>query len=88
MDVAITKISSKGQVVIPAELRQDFAEGDKLIIFRNKDQLIMKHASKLDENFREDLEFAKKTEEAWKRVSAGKGTRMEFDDFVDEMKKW
>ena len=88
MDVAITRISSKGQVVIPAEMRYDFSEGDKFIVFRNKDQLIMKQASKLDKNFQEDLEFAKKTDEAWKRISAGKGIKMEFDDFLTEMKKW
>ncbi|PIY60090.1 AbrB family transcriptional regulator [Candidatus Woesearchaeota archaeon CG_4_10_14_0_8_um_filter_47_5] len=88
MDVAITRISSKGQVVIPARMRHGFNEGDELIMFRNKDQLIMKQASKLDKNFQEDMEFARKTEEAWKRISAGKGTKMGFDDFIDEMKKW
>ena len=88
MDVAITKMSSKGQVVIPAEMRRDFTDGDKLIVFRNKDQLIMKHASKLDANFQEDLKFAKKTEEAWQRINAGKGEKMDFDSFIGEMKKW
>ena len=31
MEIAITKLSSKGQVVIPLELREDMKEGDKLI---------------------------------------------------------
>ena len=88
MDVAITRISSKGQVVIPAEMRDNLHEGDKLLVFRNKDQIIMKQASKLDKNFEEDFEFAKKTEEAWKRICKGKGTEMEFDEFIDELKKW
>ncbi|MBL7054819.1 AbrB/MazE/SpoVT family DNA-binding domain-containing protein [Candidatus Woesearchaeota archaeon] len=88
MDVAITKMSSKGQVVIPAEMRSDINEGDKILIIQNKDQLIMKKASKLDSNLNEDLEFAKKTDEAWKRIEEGKGIKMDFDDFLDEMKKW
>ena len=88
MDVAITKISSKGQVVIPLEMRGHLNEGDKLIVFRNKDQIIMKQAEKLDENFKEDIEFAQKTEEAWKRITRGKGIEMEFDDFINEMKNW
>ena len=79
MDVAITKMSSKGQVVIPAEMRNDFNEGDKFIVFRNKDQIIMKQANKLDENFKEDIEFAQKTEEAWKRILEGKGINVHLD---------
>ncbi|NQU79190.1 AbrB/MazE/SpoVT family DNA-binding domain-containing protein [Candidatus Woesearchaeota archaeon] len=88
MEIAITKMSSKGQVVIPADLRADIKEGDKIVIIKNNHQLIMKKASNLDKNLAEDLEFAKRTEEALKRIEQGKGTRMEFDDFIEEMKKW
>lgn len=88
MEVAITRMSSKGQVVIPAEMRGDIFEGDKLIVFRNKDQIIMKNAKKLDRNFKEDIEFARRTEQAWKRIKEGKGIKMDFDDFIDKMKKW
>lgn len=88
MDVAITRISSKGQIVIPTEMRKGLNEGDKLLIIQNDDQFIMKKANKLDKQLDEDMEFAKKTEEAWDRLKQGKGTRMNFDDFIDEMKKW
>ncbi len=88
MDIAITKMSSKGQVVIPVEMRKGFREGDKLLIIQNDDQLIMKKASKLDKELKEDIEFAKRTEEAWKRIEEGKGIKMDFDDFIEEMKKW
>ena len=37
---------------------------------------------------REDLEFAKRTDEALKRIESGKGIRMNFDEFIEEMKKW
>jgi len=88
MNIAITKMSSKGQVVIPAEMRKDIKEGEKLIIIKNNKQIIMKKASKLDENLKEDLEFARRTEEAYKRIEAGEGIRMDFDKFIEEMKKW
>lgn len=88
MDIAITKMSSKGQVVIPAEMRSDINEGDKILIIQNNGQLIMKKASKLDSNLKDDFEFAKKTDKAWKRIREGKGIKMGFDDFIDEMKKW
>jgi AbrB family looped-hinge helix DNA binding protein len=87
MDVAITRMSSKGQVVIPAEMRDDFDEGDKIIIIQNKDQLILKKASKLDKNFEEDLEFAKRTEAAYKRYERGEFKSMNSDDFLKELKK-
>jgi AbrB family looped-hinge helix DNA binding protein len=87
MDVAITKMSSKGQVVIPAEMRDDFNEGDKIIIIQNKDQIILKKASKLDKNFEEDLKFAKRTEAAYKRYEKGEFISMKSDDFLKELKK-
>jgi len=88
MDVAITKISSKGQIVIPAEMRKNLNEGEKLLIIENKGQLILKRTSDLDSNLKEDIEFAKKTEKAWKRIQEGKGIKMDFDDFVKDIKNW
>ncbi len=88
VQIDITKMSSKGQVVIPLELRKDFNEGDKILVIRNADQIILKKASKMDKQFAEDIEFAKRTEEAYRRIEAGEGITMEFDDFIAEMKKW
>jgi AbrB family looped-hinge helix DNA binding protein len=88
MDIAITKMSSKGQIVIPVEMRKSFQEGDKILLIQTDEQLIMKKASTLDKALTSDLEFARRTEEAWKRIEEGKGIRMDFDDFLKEMKKW
>ena len=81
-------MSSKGQVVIPSELREGIKEGDKLIIIKNNGQLIMKKANELDKEFKEDLKFAKRTEEALKRYEKGEFKSMDFDSFIAEMKKW
>ena len=88
MEIAITKMSSKGQIVIPAKMRIDILEGEKILIIQNDKQLIMKKASDLDKNIAEDIEFAKRTEEAWKRIEEGKGIKMDFDDFLKVLKKW
>ncbi len=88
MDVAITKMSSKGQVVIPVEMREDIHEGDKILIIHNKNQIIMKKATKLDENLKEDIEFAKRTEEAWKSYERGEFKSMDSEDFLKELEKW
>lgn len=88
MNIAITKMSSKGQVVIPAEMRKRLNEGDKLLIIDNDKQLILKKATDFNRNLKEDLEFAKRTEEALKRYENGEFIEMEFDDFLKEVEKW
>lgn len=88
MDIAVTKMSSKGQVVIPSEMRGELHEGDKILIIKNNRQLIMKKANKLDENLAEDLEFARRTEEALKRYEKGEFKEMSAEEFSKELEKW
>jgi AbrB family looped-hinge helix DNA binding protein len=88
MDVAITKMSSKGQIVIPAEMREGIDEGEKILLIKNDNQIILKKASSLSKSLEEDLAFARRTEEAMKRIEDGKGTRMDFDEFMEEINKW
>lgn len=86
--IDITTMSSKGQVVIPLEMRTGINEGEKLLVIRNENQIILKKASAMDKALKEDLEFAKRTEEAYKQIEAGKCKTMEFEEFLKEMKKW
>ena len=87
MEIAITKMSSKGQVVIPSEMRKDIKEGEKIIIFREKNSIIMRKASEMDKKLKEDLEFARRTEEAWKRYERGEFISMPADKFLEELSK-
>jgi len=87
VEVAITRMSSKGQIVIPIEMREGLQEGDKMIIIQNKDQIILKKANKLDKMFEEDLEFARRTEEAWKRYGEGEFVSMPADKFLEKLSK-
>ena len=84
--IDITRVSSKGQVVIPFELRKDLKEGDKLVVIRNNDQIILKKADKFDKNLEEDLEFAKRTEAAWKEIGEGKFKKMSSENFLKEIR--
>lgn len=88
VDLAITKISSKGQIVIPVEMRKDIKEGDKFVLIKEKDRIVMIRADKMDKELEEDLEFARRTEEAWKSYDRGEFIEMEYDDFLEELKKW
>ena len=84
--INITRLSSKGQVVIPAEMRKNMKEGEKLVIIQNGNQLILKKADEFDKNLEEDLEFARRTEAAYKRLKAGKGKRMSVHEFLGEIR--
>jgi len=88
MDVALTKMSSKGQIVIPVEMRENIKEGEKLIIIKNENQLIIKKTSLLDENLKQDLEFAKKTEEYYEKYLKNEFISKDSKDFLQELKKW
>ena len=88
MEIAITKMSSKGQVVIPTKMRTDIKEGEKLIIIKGNGQLIMKKATELDKKLEEDLEFARRTEEAYREFERGEFTSMPADKFLKELEKW
>ena len=88
MDFAITKMSSKGQVVIPTEMRRDIPEGEKLIVIKDNGRFIMKKASKLDLNLTDDLKFARDTEEAWKSYERGEFKSMGSNDFLKALEKW
>lgn len=88
IDVGIAKMSSKGQIVIPFEMRGDIKEGDKVILIKNDNQIIMKKAEYFGENLADDLEFAKRTEAAIRRHEKGKFMSLEKEDFLKELKKW
>ncbi len=42
MIIDTTKMSSRGQVVIPLDMRGDIKEGDKLIVIRKNNEIILK----------------------------------------------
>lgn len=84
--IDITKMSSKGQVVIPQELREGFSEGDKIVVIRNQDQIILKKADKFDKQIEEDLIVARRVEAAWKEIEEGKYKKMSAENFLSEIR--
>ncbi len=83
--IEITKLSSKGQIVIPQEMRKGFHEGEKFVVMKAGKQLILKSIEDFDENIEEDFEFARRTEEAWKRYEKGEFVSKSVDDFLAEL---
>ena len=86
-NINITRMSSKGQIVIPNEMRKEFNENENFVIIKNGRQLILKSIKDFDKNLKEDLIFAKRTEEAWKRYEKGEFKSMDVDDFLKMLNK-
>lgn len=87
MEIEITRLSSKGQIVIPNSMREGLKEGERIMCIKHGDRIILKKASDMDEQLKEDFEFARRTEEARKQIEAGKYVALDSDNF-DEMMKW
>ncbi|MBI2546120.1 AbrB/MazE/SpoVT family DNA-binding domain-containing protein [Candidatus Woesearchaeota archaeon] len=88
MDIDVTKMSSKGQIVIPKKMRRGYKSGEKFIVIRDKDRLILKRATEAQKTLKEDLEFARRTEEAWKRYEKGEFISLSQEEFLKELEKW
>lgn len=88
IQIDTTRISSKGQIVIPTHMRGNFKEGDTFLIIKNENTLLLKKANDLDEIFKEDIEFARRTEEAYKRHERGEFRNMPADKFLKELERW
>lgn len=88
INMDIIKISSKGQIVIPSRMRGDLKEGEELIIIKDDERIILKKIGKLTESIKEDLEFARRTEEAFQRIEAGEFISVDSDNLFEEMDKW
>lgn len=70
MIIDTTKMSSRGQVVIPLDMRKDINEGDKLIVIRRDDEIILKksipESAILSEKSFAETWMNKEEDEAWK----------------------
>ena len=84
----LTKISSKGQVVIPIDVRNklNIKEGSVFAVTAKKDMIVLK---KLDTSIKgEDLKTLKLIEEAWEDMEKGRYKVYSKEAFFKELKKW
>lgn len=88
MEYAIAKMSTKGQIVIPKELREGLAAGDEFLIIRDEDRFVLKPMGDVADELREDLEFSKRIKAAWESYDRGEFTTMDSTEFLEELKRW
>ena len=84
----LTRVSSKGQVVIPYTIRRKFGirQGSVLTISAKNNMIAMKKLNtKMNAG---DLKTLKLIEEAWKDIEEGRYKSATPDEFFNELTKW
>ncbi len=87
-EIAFTKASSRGQIVIPTKIRKRFGiiEGSVLAVAAQKDMIVLK---KIELGLSaEDLKSLKLVEEAWKDIEEGRFNVRSKEAFFKELKEW
>jgi AbrB family looped-hinge helix DNA binding protein len=85
MEFAIAKVSTKGQIVIPNQLRGNIHKGDEFLIVEDEGRLILKNIKDLAKDLKEDLIFAERVEKAWQDYDNGKFVTKSKDDFLKNL---
>ena len=80
-----TKLSTKGQVVIPEVIRKDLQPGTAFTVFRKGVFIVLKEAKGLTKAEQREME---ELDEIWKGIDAGKGITVNEEEFRKEMETW
>jgi bifunctional DNA-binding transcriptional regulator/antitoxin component of YhaV-PrlF toxin-antitoxin module len=81
----ITKLSTKGQIVIPEKMRKNFEVGTPFTVTRKDNLIILKSVEGLTEKEKKELE---EINEIWKDIDAGKCETYSVKEFFAKMKEW
>ncbi|MFH1591594.1 MAG: AbrB/MazE/SpoVT family DNA-binding domain-containing protein [archaeon] len=88
MDYAIARMSTKGQIVIPNPLREDFDVGEEFLVIKDKRRIVLRSMKSMARDLKDDLQFADKVEKAWQSLSKRKSKKMSKTDFLRELESW
>ncbi len=88
MEFAITKLSTKGQIVIPSNLRSEFKVGDEFLLVKEKNNIVLKRMDDVAKKIADDIKFANKVEKAWQSYESGRFTKKSKRKFLAELEKW
>jgi bifunctional DNA-binding transcriptional regulator/antitoxin component of YhaV-PrlF toxin-antitoxin module len=81
----ITKLSTKGQIVIPEKLRSEFAVGDSFVVSKVGEMIVLKPIVGLSKEEQKELQ---EVEKIWREIDADKATSYSQEEFFDAMKQW
>ncbi|MBU4070102.1 MAG: AbrB/MazE/SpoVT family DNA-binding domain-containing protein [Nanoarchaeota archaeon] len=80
-----TKLSTKGQIVIPENIRSGIEIGTSFTIIRQNDLIVLKKIKGLDKKEEKEV---KELNKIWKNIDEGKGVTLQKEKFLKEMNAW
>ena len=88
MVLELTKVSSKGQIVIPLDIRKRFGlkDGETLSVSTKDNLIVLKKIE--DPITEEDIRTFNEIKDAWKEIESGKVKKMDHENFLKEISKW
>ena len=81
----ITKLSTRGQIVIPEEIRKGMVEGTSFVVARVEDMILLKQLQGFSVS---ELDEMKELNKIWKDIDSGAGISSSKKDFLREMENW
>ena len=81
----ITKLSTKGQIVIPESMREDISTGTAFIVNRKNDLIILK---KINDLSNEEIKEFEELQKIWKEIDEGKALTLSEKDFIKMLDSW
>lgn len=94
MDIEITKLGERGQVVIPQEIRNQLhlKKGEKFLVVKSNNKIILEPVKKMKarvlDEIKKDLIDIKIAEKRLKEIEEGKCKTYTEKEFLKELEKW
>ncbi|MCK5708034.1 MAG: AbrB/MazE/SpoVT family DNA-binding domain-containing protein [Candidatus Aureabacteria bacterium] len=81
----ITKLSTKGQIVIPEEIRRGINVGTPFLIIKQDNLIILK---KIEGLKKQEMEEIKELDKIWKEIDSGECESYSEEEFFIKLKEW
>jgi len=81
----ITKLSTKGQIVIPEQIRKDVKPGTPFLVTRKGNLIILKKVEGLT---KKEMKEMKELDKIWKDIDTGKCESYTTEEFFKKMREW
>ena len=81
----ITKLSTKGQIVLPEKIRKNIKSGTAFFVSRQNDLIILK---KIEGLTNQEVQEMKELDKIWRDIDEGKCESYTEKEFFEKMKEW
>jgi bifunctional DNA-binding transcriptional regulator/antitoxin component of YhaV-PrlF toxin-antitoxin module len=81
----ITRLSTKGQIVIPDKLRRGYAVGSTFVVSKVHEMIVLKPVQGLSEKEKKEI---KELKSIWDEIDSGKADAYSEKEFFTAMRKW